>query len=121
VLLHGDLLPQNVLWDWKTGGVGMVDWEFASIGDAAHDLAIVTRGHEKLFGEADGLRRLIEAYRRAGGVAIEAADVVNHELLLVLRWLEESVRAERKQRREGHPSAYWRNQIRAILRRARSR
>jgi aminoglycoside phosphotransferase (APT) family kinase protein len=120
VLLHGDLLPQNVLWDWETDGVGVVDWEFAGIGDAAHDLAIVTRGHAKLFGEADGLRWLIEAYRRAGGVAIEAADVVNHELLLVLRWLAESVWAERELRREGHPPAYWRNQIRAILRRAGS-
>jgi aminoglycoside phosphotransferase (APT) family kinase protein len=121
VLLHGDLLPKNILWDWETDGVGVVDWEFASIGDAAYDLAVVTRGHDKLFGSPNGFQRLVEAYRQAGGVSIQAADVVNHELLMVLRWLAESVRAERdRQRSEGHPPAYWRNQIQAILRRAKS-
>ena len=119
VLLHGDLLPQNILWDWETDEVGVVDWEFAAIGDAAHDLAIVTRGHGKLFGSPNGLRQLVDAYRRAGGAPLEAADVVNHELLLVLRWLEQSVRAEREERREGHPPAYWKDQIRVILRRAK--
>ena len=120
VLLHGDLLPQNVLWDWEMENVGVVDWEFAMIGDAAYDIAIVTRGHSKLFGSLNGLQQLVDAYRRAGGAPIEVSDVVNHELLMVLRWLEESVRAEREGRREGHPPAHWRNQIRAILRRAKS-
>jgi len=120
VLLHGDLLPQNILWDWETEGVGIIDWEFAVIGDAAYDLAIVTRGHGKLLGSENGLRRLVDAYRRAGGNPIEVVDVVNHELLMVLRWLEESVRAERDQRGKGHPPSHWRNQIRAILRRAKS-
>jgi aminoglycoside phosphotransferase (APT) family kinase protein len=120
VLLHGDLLPQNILWDWETDGVGVVDWEFASVGDAAYDLAIVTRGHGKLFGSPSGLRQLVDAYRRAGGAPIAEADVVNDELLLVLSWLETSVRAEREQQREGLPPAHWRNQIRAILRRAKS-
>ena len=126
-LLHGDLLPQNILWSLDTdsvGGevnaVGVVDWEFAKTGDVAYDLAIVTRGNEKLFGSRNGLRQLVDAYRDAGGVPIEATDVVNHELLLVLRWLEQSVCAEREDRREGHPPAHWRNQIRAILRRAKS-
>ena len=68
----------------------------------------------------NGLRQLVDAYRRAGGVPLEAADVVNHELLLVLRLLEQSVRAEREERREGHPPSHWRNQIRAILRQAKS-
>ena len=120
VLLHGDLLPQNILWDWGTDEMGVVDWEFAMVGDAAYDLAIVTRGHGKLFGSPNGLQQLVDAYGRADGAPIEVADVVNHELLLVLRWLEESVHAEREERREGHPPAYWRNQIRAILRRAKS-
>ncbi len=120
VLLHGDLLLQNILWDWETDGVGVVDWEFAGIGDPAYDLAIVTRGHGKPLGCSNGLHRLVDAYCQAGGMPIDAADVVNHELLMVLRWLEESVRAEREERGEGHPPAHWRNQIRAILRRAKS-
>jgi aminoglycoside phosphotransferase (APT) family kinase protein len=120
VLLHGDLLPQNILWDFETEQLGVIDWEYAQIGDAAYDLAIVTRGRGKLFGSPNGLRQIVDAYRRARGVLVEAADVINHELLLVLRWLEESVRAEHEGRREGHPPAHYKIQIRAILRRAKS-
>jgi len=90
------------------------------MGDAAYDLAIVTRGHGKLFGSPNGLHPLVDADRRAGGVAIAVADVVNHELLMALRWLEASVRAERQQRGKGVPPSLWRSQIRAILHRAKS-
>ena len=39
-LLHGDLLPQNLLWNWEESSceeplVGIVDWEMACIGDPA--------------------------------------------------------------------------------------
>ena len=50
MLLHGDLLPLNLLWGRETDELGVVDWESARIGDPAYDLAIVTRGHAKPFG-----------------------------------------------------------------------
>jgi thiamine kinase-like enzyme len=43
--LHGDLLPQNLLFTIPDDReIAVVDWECAQIGDAAYDLAIVTRG-----------------------------------------------------------------------------
>ena len=32
VFLHGDLLPQNLLWDFEKGRLSILDWEFAQIG-----------------------------------------------------------------------------------------
>lgn len=121
VLLHGDMLPQNLLWDIDSERVGVVDWEYAATGDPAYDLAIVTRGNRNLFGLSGGVRRLLEAYRQAGGVPLAAADVMNWELLLVLRWLRESIEDEAAGSREGQPPEYYRNQLRAIFRRASGR
>lgn len=115
-LLHGDLLPQNLLLGLGDRRPGVVDWEDAQRGDPAYDLAIVTRGNRKLLGLDQGRHRLMDAYRAAGGAAVEATDVVVWELLLTLRWLYE---AARDSQRRGHasPESY-RNQLRAILRRA---
>jgi aminoglycoside phosphotransferase (APT) family kinase protein len=67
-VLHGDLLPQNLLFDRSAEGrVAVIDWECAEIGDPAYDLAIVTRGVRKPLGVASGLRRLVEYYNEAGG------------------------------------------------------
>jgi len=118
VLLHGDLLPQNVLENWETGEVGVVDWEYARIGDPAYDLAIVTRGRRKLLGCSDGLRRLVEAYRNAGGAAINHADVVLHELLLALGLLVEAIRDDREDTRHGYPPEHCRDMLKRLLRRA---
>lgn len=120
VLLHGDLLPQNLLWDWEKDRLGVIDWEFARVGDPAYDLAIVTRGNAKLCGLRDGVGRLVGAYRDAGGAAITPADVTMHELLLVLNWLDDAVQREQEGNREGHPPEYHRNKVRSILRRANS-
>ena len=54
-LLHGDLLPQNLLGNWEESSreeplVGIVDWEMACIGDPAYDLAIVSRGNRNVHG-----------------------------------------------------------------------
>lgn len=117
-LLHGDLLPQNILWDWKDDQLGVIDWEYAQIGDPAYDLAIVTRGNAKLFGLSGGVKRLVDAYRQAGGIAIAPADVTVHELLLVLNWLGDAMRSERNGKHEGQPPDFYCNQIRSILRRA---
>lgn len=118
VLLHGDLLPQNILGDVDTDELGVIDWEFAELGDPAYDISIVTRGGAKLFGAAGGADLLLDAYHQAGGAAIARADVLCHELILVLRWLWGSVQSYRRGRREGHPPEQYRNQIRTILRRA---
>ena len=118
VMLHGDLLPQNVLSDCQTGGLGVVDWEYARIGDPAYDLAIVTRGRRKLLGCPGGPARLAKAYRDAGGAAINRADVVLHELLLALGWLAGAIRSEQEGARYGHPPEHYRDMLRRLLRRA---
>lgn len=118
VLLHGDLMPQNLLLDFDAHRPGVVDWEYARIGDPAYDLAIVTRGNRKLLGVSRGLRHLLAAYRAAGGALLESEDVVVWELLLVLRWLSEALAATRDGRSTGQTPAFYRDQLRAILRRA---
>ncbi len=121
VLLHGDLLPQNLLWDYEADRISVVDWEFAQIGDPAYDLAIVTRGNRKLCGCGNGLNRLVDAYGLAGGANITTIDVVIHELLMVLLWLGEAIQSERKGRCQGHPPAFYRDKLQTILRRTKGR
>jgi len=61
-VLHGDLLPQNLLWDFMgTGTISVIDWECARIGDPAYDLAIVTRGARQPLKESGGFDRLLAA------------------------------------------------------------
>jgi len=120
VLLHGDLLPQNILWEYQENRLGLIDWEFARIGDPAYDLAIVTRGNNKLCGLPNGLRRLVDMYLTAGGLPITATDVMIQELLMVLKWLEESIRQEHEKKYSGNPPQEHRNKLRAILRRAKA-
>jgi len=47
VLLHGDLLGQILLA--MDGPHHVINWEYATRGDPAYDLAIVTRGVEQPF------------------------------------------------------------------------
>lgn len=81
VLVHGDLLGQNILLD-PGEPFGVIDWEYAQRGDPAYDLAIVTRGARKPFQTADGMQLLLEAYARHGGRAVEAPHVHVHELVM---------------------------------------
>ena len=119
-MLHGDLLPQNILCheiddEWK---VALIDWEFATIGDPAYDLAIVTRGDRKLVGINNGLKKLVENYRKAGGIELSEVDVYIHEMLLFLNWLWQSAEAEKKGRRLGHGPDHYVQRIESLLRRA---
>lgn len=85
VLLHGDLLGQNILLapgDPPT----VIDWEYARCGDPAYDLAIVTRGGWRPFRIADGLARLLDAYRHHGGLDARAEHVHIHELAMIAGW-----------------------------------
>ncbi|MHA3772185.1 phosphotransferase family protein [Verrucomicrobiota bacterium sgz303538] len=102
VVLHGDLLPQNLLLDFTdTGEVAVIDWESAQIGDPAYDLAIVTRGSRKPLKQSGGFQLLLDAYNSAAGELVSAAAVRVHELLLHLNWLAETDQAQKAGVREG--------------------
>lgn len=86
-LLHGDLLPQNVL---VTEGDELVaiDWAEAMVGDPAYDFCIVARGIRRPLGEPDARRRLLDAYHAAGGSqTVTLNHVRGQELSLMLDWL----------------------------------
>lgn len=117
-VLHGDLLPQNILYDDVNGHLGVVDWEYAKIGDPAYDLAIVTRGNRKLFGADGGKARLINDYRRAGGAEVTPADVMIHEMLMVLGWMLDATERRAKGDCQGHGPEQHALQLGAMLRRA---
>jgi hypothetical protein len=124
-VLHGDLLPQNLLWNWdatsrEEAQVGIVDWEMACIGDPAYDLAIVSRGNRNVHGVKEGVKVLVEEYLAFGGRTISVTDVRVHELLLVLRWLEEAWREHQKPKAGGHGPDFYENQLRSLYRRAAS-
>ena len=88
VLLHGDLLGQNILFDPREPDElpAVIDWSLAKLGDPAYDLAIVTRGRRRPFKRADGLARLLDAYAEAGGDPLMAAEVHLHELCMQAGW-----------------------------------
>jgi len=121
-VLHGDLLPQNIICgedggQWK---VAIIDWEFTEIGDPAYDLAIVTRGDRKLLGIGNSLKLLVEAYREAGGIELTVADVRIHELLLFLKWLWDSAKQQRRGIHEGHGPDHYIQRLNSLLHRADS-
>lgn len=122
-LLHGDLLPQNLLRDWQARGredtaVGIVDWEMAQVGDPAYELAIVSRGNRKVLGVKDGVKVLLEEYLNFGGKPISLTDVRVHELLLVMHWLEEAWREHQKPKASGHGPDFYESQLRSLFRRS---
>jgi aminoglycoside phosphotransferase (APT) family kinase protein len=112
VLLHGDLLGQNILL-CPGEPPAVVDWEYARLGDPAYDLAVVTRGSRDPFQTTGGLGKLLDVYREHGG-DVTAAAVHLHELCLMASWYRQS-RAERDG--EGRAQQYL-GQLRNILRRA---
>ncbi|REJ96896.1 MAG: hypothetical protein DWQ34_03135 [Planctomycetota bacterium] len=122
-VLHGDLLPQNLLCDWPTAGVedppvGVVDWEMARIGDPAYDLAIVSRGNRKVCGVKDGLKILVEEYLESGGQPVSLTEVRVHELILILRWLEEAWHEYQKPVTRGHGPDFYEDKLQSLFRRA---
>jgi aminoglycoside phosphotransferase (APT) family kinase protein len=93
VLLHGDLLGQNILLH-PNEPPAVIDWERAELGDTAYDLAIVTRGVRQPFQIAHGLERLLEAYRAAGGVEVTLAEIRVHELCLAAHWYRSALQGQ---------------------------
>ena len=90
VLVHGDLLGQNILID-PEGPPAVIDWEYARRGDPAYDLAIVTRGVRRPFQTERGLEKLLEAYGRHGGTGVTIEHVRLHELCLVAGWYRDAL------------------------------
>jgi aminoglycoside phosphotransferase (APT) family kinase protein len=121
VVLHGDLLPQNLLVDnSKNGQIAVVDWESAQIGDPAYDLAIVTRGVRKPLGITDGRQWLVDLYNETAPQKIEPEAVIVHELLLHLNWLAEAAARKRNKDAGGHGPDHYAGLIQGILRRAKT-
>ena len=117
-VLHGDLLPQNLLWDFRNvGRISVIDWESARIGDPAYDLSIVTRGAKQPLRESGGFQRLLAAYNEATGASLLASAVHIHELLLQLRWLDDAAQAEAAGALEGHGPEQHAQKIQSMLRR----
>jgi aminoglycoside phosphotransferase (APT) family kinase protein len=92
-LVHGDLLGQNILLGLG-GPDAVIDWEYAQFGDPSYDLAVVTRGVRRPFQLENGMARLLEAYARAGGAAIEREHVRVHELALAARRYRDALKGE---------------------------
>jgi aminoglycoside phosphotransferase (APT) family kinase protein len=120
-VLHGDLLPQNLLWDYRDfknrERISVVDWECARIGDPAWDLAVVTRGARQPLQESGGFQRLLAVYNEAAGASLSANAVHIHELLMHLRWLDVTAQAKATGKLEGHGPEQYAQKIQSMLRR----
>jgi aminoglycoside phosphotransferase (APT) family kinase protein len=90
VLLHGDLLGQNILLH-PSEPPAIIDWEATMLGDPAYDLAIITRGVRRPFQIERGLERLLDAYAACAPWRITASAVHLHELCLAGRWYREAL------------------------------
>lgn len=113
VVVHGDLLGQNILV-FPDEAPAVIDWEFCRMGDPAFDLAIVTRGVRRPFQMARGLDRLLDAYAAAGGDPIKRSEVHFYELCLAAGWYREALHG-----RGSEPPEQVLAKLRGILRRAR--
>lgn len=75
-VLHGDLLPQNLLCDIHDDDrISVIDWECARIGDPAYDLAIVTRGARQPLNEPGGFDPLLAVYNEAADAPLSISAV----------------------------------------------
>ena len=60
VFLHGDYWPGNILWK-KSQITGIVDWEYAAIGDPISDLAVTSLELRYEYG-VEGMKKFLEIY-----------------------------------------------------------
>ncbi|WP_437840194.1 phosphotransferase family protein [Sorangium sp. So ce1153] len=114
-LVHGDLLGQNILLHWEKP-FAVIDWEYATRGDPAYDMAIVTRGARRPFQIDHGLTRLLDAYATQGRPRIEASAVRLYELCLAGRWYRNALEGKGG----GEPPDQSLGHVERILRRARA-
>jgi aminoglycoside phosphotransferase (APT) family kinase protein len=91
VLIHGDFRVGNLMVG-PNGLRGIFDWEFAHLGDPAEDLAWPCVrswrfGHDALrLGGVGKAEDFFDAYRQAGGPAVDHEAVHYWEILGNLRW-----------------------------------
>jgi aminoglycoside phosphotransferase (APT) family kinase protein len=91
VLVHGDFRIGNLLVG-PDGLRGVIDWEFAHVGDPAEDLAWPCVrswrfGHdEQRLGGIGGFEEFYQAYLAAGGRAVDRQAMAYWEILGNLRW-----------------------------------
>ncbi|WP_437931229.1 phosphotransferase [Sorangium sp. So ce291] len=114
-LVHGDLLGQNILLHWEKP-FAVIDWEYATRGDPAYDMAIVTRGVRRPFQIDHGLTRLLDAYATQGRPRIEASAVHLYELCLAGRWYRNALEGKGG----GEPPDQSLRRVETVLRRARA-
>jgi aminoglycoside phosphotransferase (APT) family kinase protein len=121
-VLHGDLLPQNLLADdYGADKISIVDWQEGKIGDPAYDLAVVTRGARKPLGVGRGLERLVELYNELAEQDVSLSAVIVYELLFHLDWLTDAVKRRAQRRIGGHAPEHYAESVGSILRRAAAR
>lgn len=88
-LLHGDLLGQNIIVEEAEGigssncRVSVIDWSEARLGDPAYDLAIITRGHRRLYKQPSDT--LLEAYNEQADEPLSVDHLRTWELWLKTR------------------------------------
>lgn len=101
VLAHGDFRLGNVVVD-DFGLVGVLDWEFAHIGDPAEDLAWPLLrdwrfgADQRRFAGVGDLAPFLAAYTAAGGCAVEPERVFYWEVLGNVRWAVGTLRQARR-------------------------
>ena len=121
-VLHGDLLPQNLLADdYSADKIAVVDWQEAKIGDPAYDLAVVTRGARKPLGVGRGLERLVDIYNELAEEGVPVYAVVVYELLFHLDWLADAVKRRAQKQIGGHAPEHFAESVGSIFRRAVAR
>lgn len=112
VLIHGDLLGQSILLA-PGEPLGLIDWEWAQLGDPAYDLSIVTGGARRPFQIDGGLDRLLGDYA-ARSSEIKREHVHLYELCMIARWYVESLQRERER---GQPPEHYLSQLSGAFRR----
>lgn len=92
VLVHGDYRVGNLLVSPESGLTGVIDWEFAHIGDYAEDLTwgLIREWRfgvdEQRLGGVGQPEAFFEAYARAAGRPVDPARVAYWELLANVWW-----------------------------------
>lgn len=88
VVLHGDLLGQNIFKSIEDPtSIAVIDWTEARTGDPAYEFAIVTRGVGRPFKRRNGLATLLARYAEQSTRTIDPARVRFYEVTLVIEWL----------------------------------
>ncbi len=88
-----DMLPKSP--DLEEASISVVDWESVTLGDPAYDLAIVSRGHRRVF-KTDGQRlpELVDAYNDRADAPVDIDHVRIWELWLKAKFFLETFEDE---------------------------